>query len=316
VSDSLVAQTLPLYTTMLRAEQLQDPRTLQTKASKIGPSDIGFCRQKVLLMLKGVEATDSKDTWAAEVGKAIHTRLLGQFKSADPARFLTEDADTERLTVSINLGEGISIVNPGHPDLVDLVLNAVIDIKTVDGLGVVRRHGASTSQRFQRWLYCKGLIDAGVLDGSKPVYHANLWFDRSGADSNPVMEIEEFDDLLGFQIEQWISDVIYARTHNEDASRDVASPVCEAICEFFTVCRGGLPDQEAELLDDPQIINAMHAFIEGRDQENAGKALRSDAKKALVGISGICDGMQIRWTHVNETDSRAGSSRLDVRPAR
>ena len=318
--DTLERETLPLYTSLLRSQALQDPRTQQSHAGDIGPSDIGFCRQKVALMLKGVQQSDSKSIWAAEVGRALHAHVLAQFKEAAPDRFLTETHDLERLTVPINLSSGVSIVHPGHPDMVDLELNAVIDIKTVDGLSVIRRSGPSTSQRFQRWLYGKGCVDAGVLDPSKPVYVGNLWFDRSGSDENPHLDLEEFTPELGFEIEQWIDDTIYAVKHDEDASRDVAAPVCEVICEFFTVCRGTLPDQNADVITDQSVIDAVRAYREGMELEKQGKALKRDSKAMLEGISGMADGFQIRWTYVGDSEVaatiRQGHHRLDVRPAR
>jgi hypothetical protein len=37
----------------LAAQETNTPRTMQSREGRLGPSDIGFCRQKAALMVRG-----------------------------------------------------------------------------------------------------------------------------------------------------------------------------------------------------------------------------------------------------------------------
>lgn len=301
--------------TALQVHEYQSPRSQQARDGILGPSDIGFCRQKAVLMTKGVQPTDNPPKWAASVGTAIHNYVEAAIKDANP-NWLVGSIDGVEVTATLPSGVEIK----GHPDIVIPEENAVIDIKTVDGLAYIRSQGASLQHKYQRHLYALGLIESGTLSSSKPVLVGNLYMDRSGKEPQPLLLVEEMDPALTGEIDLWVEDVIYAIKNNEDANRDVASPVCERICEFFTVCRGSLPDDDSDMIQDPELINAIDAYVRARDMEKEASALKKEAQTRLSGVSGSTPTHQIRWTEIQPTvvDSfqKAGYMRMDVRKIR
>ena len=299
----------------LSAWESQSPRTKQARDGILGPSDIGFCRQKAVLMTKGVQPTDDPPKWSASVGTAVHNYVERAIKASHPDWLL---GSIDNVEVTATLPSGVEI--KGHPDIVIPSDNAVIDIKTVDGLAYVRNQGASLQHKYQRHLYALGLIQSGTLDSSKPVLVGNLYMDRSGKEPEPLLLVEEMDPMLTGEIDLWVEDVIYAIKNNEDASRDVASPVCERICEFFTVCRGSLPDDDSDLIQDTELINAVDAYVRGREMEKEGSALKKEAQALLNGVSGSTGTHQVRWTEIQptvvESFQKSGYLRMDVRKLR
>lgn len=283
------------------------PRTRQARDGILGPSDIGFCRQKAVLVTRQVAPTDKVPRWSASVGTAIHNYVEAAIKKHRPG-WLCGSVDGLRVTATLPSGAQIS----GHPDLVIPEWNAVIDIKTVDGFEWVRRNSTSLSHQYQRHLYAMGLTQAGILDPDKPVYVGNAYFDRSGKQPEPLIKVEEFDPSLTFEIDNWVTDVIYAVKHGQDASRDVAPAVCERICDFFTVCRGGLDVGDGqEIIADADLLAAIDMYVEGRDAEKRGKQMKNEASVRLAGVNGITSDWQVRWVEVG-----GSSIRLDVRKVR
>jgi len=282
------------------------PRTIQARQGILGPSDIGFCRQKAVLVTRGVQPTDHPPTWAASVGIAVHDYLEAAIKDLHPD-WLFGSIDHVRTTAELPSGATIS----GHPDIVAPDLNAVIDIKTVNGFEWTRRNGPSQSHLYQRHLYALGLIQSEILDLSKDVYVGNIYFDRSGANPTPMVFMEPFDPDLTAEINTWVSDVIYAVKNGEDSARDIPAAVCEKICEFFTVCRGGLEDNDSDgLITERELVEAVRMYVDGRDQESVGKQMKKEAAARLANVSGVTDTHQVRWVQVQ------GNERLDIRSKR
>ena len=110
-----------------------------------------------------------------------------------------------------------------------------------------------------------------------------------------------------------MEDVIYAIRQGEDAMRDIAAPVCERICEYFTVCRGGLETSDEETYDEDGLVKAVRAYVDARDAEKQARALKTAAQHRLQGVNGTVDKWQVRWTEMN---NQHGSLRLDVRRSR
>jgi hypothetical protein len=108
--------------------------------------------------------------------------------------------------------------------------------------------------------------------------------------------------------------------HNEDASRDVPAPLCERICEFFTVCRGDLPIEDPDLITDPVLIDWVQAYVRANEVIKEATKVKTEMKEHLLGVSGRAGHLTIRWTHVNETQvpgfERAAYDKIDVRKAR
>lgn len=300
-----------IITTALSQYENQSSRSMQSRDGILGPSDIGFCRQKSVLVVKQTLPTDSPPKWAAAVGTAMHDYIEAAIKTTQPS-WLFGSIDHVKVTATLPSGAKIS----GHPDIVAVSSNAVLDIKTVNGFEWTRRNGPSISHKYQRHLYALGLIESGILTPDKPVIVGNIYFDRSGKEPTPLVFTEEMDDSLTFEIDQWVSDVIYAVENNEDAARDVAPAICEQICEFFTVCRGGLDIHEGqEVIRDSELLAAIDMYLDGKSKEVQGKQMKKEAGERLSNINGITATHQVRWVHVNQADG-GGHDRLDIRERR
>jgi len=300
----------------LTAYMDNSPRSMQADEGRLGPSDIGFCRQKAALMVKGVDATDAPPKWAAAVGTAVHNYVEAAIKGMFPDWLLGSIDD---LSVTATLPSGAQI--SGHPDIVIPEANTVLDIKTVDGFAWVKREGTSQQHKYQRHLYAMGCLQAGLFDESKPVYVGNIYFDRSGKQAEPLAIVEEMDPMLTDEIDSWVGDVIYAVKNHEDASRDIPAAVCERICSHFTACRGALEiNNGGELITDNELLAAVDMYTEARNMEKTAKQMKDEASSRLVGVNGSTGAWQVRWVEVQssrvEAFDKQGYSRLDIRKAR
>jgi len=305
-----------LFSNALREYMDGSARSIQSAEGILGPSDIGFCRQKATLMIKGVPQTDVVPKWSAAVGTAVHNYVEAALKEAYPDWLL---GSIDHLEVTATLPSGAEI--KGHPDVVVPASNAVLDIKTVDGFQWVKREGTSQQHKYQRHLYALGLIQGGTLDPSKPVLVGNVYFDRSGKETEPLVLVEEMDPTLTDEIDSWVTDVIYAVRNGEDASRDIPAAVCEKICSHFTACRGSLETHDGgEIIEDAETIAAINMYVEGRDLAKEADKMKREAQSRLVGINGTDGNYQVRWVEVAPTVVQSfekdGYQRLDVRKVR
>jgi hypothetical protein len=194
-------------------------------------------------------------------------------------------------------------------------------------LTYTQRSGPSQNNRYQRTLYALGAINAGLLDGDQTVWVGNVYWDRSGAEKRPLVFIEELDLTQVNEIDEWVRDVIYAVEHNEPAAQDIPAAVCEQICEWFTLCRGGvLPDSDnPALIEDETTLNAVAMYVEGRNMATEGDKLKKAASAQLVGANGLANingtNFQVRWTQIAGRDGyfvkpSEPTMRIDVRKAR
>lgn len=305
-----------LITTALKQHMDGSARSIQASEGILGPSDIGFCRQKAALMTKGVAATDDPPKWAAAVGTALHNYIEAALKDQYPD-WLVGSIDNITVTATLPSGPEIS----GHPDIVVPASNAVLDIKTVDGFEWVKREGTSRAHKYQRHLYAMGLIQAGILNDNHPVLVGNIYFDRSGKQPEPLVLVEEMDPTLTAEIDSWVQDVIYAVTHNEDASRDVPAAVCERICSHFTACRGALETIDGgEVIEDPELLSAVTMYVEAREAKKEAEAQQKAAQAILNGVNGSTGDYQVRWVDVAPTTvesfEKSGYRRMDIRKVR
>lgn len=313
----------------INAHSHNSERSAQTQAHLMGISDIGLCREYARHMIVRTpfdEDMATRDMYLAELGHAIEDYFV-PVMSGPVTREITasewgpykmhESGHLTGMRVEVTLPSGKKL--PGHPDLILPQWNGVLDIKTVDGLDDVERYGASRQQKSQRRLYAAALVQMGVLDGSKPVYCGNVWFDRSGRTSTPYVEVEVYDDMMLVEIDEWLSDVDYAVMNKESASLDKPFEWCRKACPFFMSCRGqtGLVGEEG-FIDDPDgsIDRAAALYLEGSAQIKDGKNKQRTAKVALAGQNGFTDHYAVRATWIDATElpatSRRGYERLTI----
>jgi len=304
-----------LITAAIKGSMDGSARSIQAAEGIIGPSDVGFCRNKVALMVKGVAPTDSPPKWSAAVGTAIHNYVEAAIKEMYPDWLVGSIDEIETTTV---LPSGAEI--KGHPDVVVPAANAVLDIKTVDGFEWIKREGTSLQHKYQRHLYAMGLVQMGLLS-SDNLLVGNVYFDRSGKESEPIVLVEEFDPTLTNEIDSWVQDVIYAVKNGEDASRDIPAAVCERICSHFTACRGALEVHDgAEPITNPELLAAVRMYVEARDTASAAEKAKKEAQQRLLGVNGSTGDYNVRWVEVQPTTvqsfDKQGYLRMDIRKAR
>ena len=296
--------------TLSEAMRNQD-RSKQQQAYIMGVSDLGTCRERARHMVVKTPMDPPREDnrgWPAMVGQAIEAYVLDVLAASD--------GHLRNGEVTVDLPSGLTLT--GHYDWVIVLNNIVIDIKTVDGLEWPRRSGASLQQKFQRRLYAAGLVQAGVLDESRPVLCGNVWFDRSAREQVPWVEIEEYHPHMLNEIDDWLSDVNYAVEHNEQASKDMSYEWCEVACPFFLSCRGG-EEHTGGVLEDPdgKVDEAAHMYIEGGRLRKEGDYLQAQAKQVLTELNGATDHHTVKSTWVNEAtvpeSTRRGFWRLTVR---
>lgn len=304
-----------LITAAIKGSMDGSARSIQAAEGIIGPSDVGFCRNKVALMVKGVAPTDDPPKWSAAVGTAIHNYVEAAIKEMFPD-WLVGSIDNIETTTLLPSGAEIK----GHPDVVVPAANAVLDIKTVDGFEWIKREGTSLQHKYQRHLYAMGLVQMGLLSNENLLV-GNVYFDRSGKESQPIVLVEEFDPTLTNEIDSWVQDVIYAVKNGEDASRDVPAAVCERICSHFTACRGALEVHDgAEPITDPELVAAVRMYVEARETASAAEKAKKEAQQRLLGINGSTGDYNVRWVEVQPTTvqsfEKQGYLRMDIRKAR
>lgn len=297
----------------IRDYGINSPRSQQSRDGILGPSDLGFCRQKAVLTTRGVPDSDEQSIAAAQIGTAVHEYVAKAFKARHPDWII----DDHKVTATFPSGAAIA----GTPDIIAPEWNAIIDVKTVDGFAWVKREGTSQNHKYQRHAYALGAVQEGLLDDSRTVYVGNLYIDRSGKESEPYFVIEEFDPTLTDEIDSWIQDVIYAVKNGEDGQRDIPAAVCERICSKFTACRGELETHEGgEFIEDPTLISAIGMYVEARDLSKQADQMKKEAQARLVGVNGRTSDYQVRWVDVAPTTvesfEKAGYSRMDVRKVR
>lgn len=297
----------------IQADDQERPRAIQKSEGRLGPSDIGFCHQQAVLVARGTPPSDATPLWSAIIGTALGERVESGLAKMFPT-WLLGSVHKQRVEYVLPNAAVIG----GIPDIIVPEWNAVLDIKTKDGLAYAKRSPWVEHYLFQTWLYVAGCRKAGLLDPTRPAYQGLVYVDRSGKIDRPHVVLTEWDLSVEDRINEWVGDVIYALQNKEDGYQDIPAPVCERICEFFTVCRGALPTSDPEPITDPYLLEVIEMFVEGREMTVEGKAMQDDAKGRLFGVNGATTKHTVRWIHVDESrdGARSAYDRLDIRDAR
>lgn len=296
----------------------QTARSQQQQDHFIGISNLGHCREYARLMLLQTPFSDERNKNAAFIGTVLGDRIEDQLVTDRPDLF------AKQVKIVLKLPSGGEI--PGTADLVvtpaaddDDFVQGVWDLKSKDQLETIKKMGMSDQQRFQLISYCVGAIDKGLLDPSRPIFLADVFYDRSGSATENYTEGFWYDPDSIHEIDEWVNDVKYAVMNNERASRDKPREWCWNWCDYATVCRGNDTDAEG-LIEDPEALAAVDLMTEASLLTKEAKLKSESAKKALVGIEGSTGTHTVRWVTVNPTTIesyvRAGYVKLDVRPIR
>lgn len=272
-------------------------RSQQSVSGIIGPSDM-VCRERARHIVIGTPMTDRKSNAAAIVGTFIHQGLERSRSKIHP-HLLHE------ISVEIELPNGATMV--GHADEVDPVENSVTDFKTVSDLDYRRRVGVEQAHLRQAHLYALGLVQAEILKPN-PIVRI-CYIDRSGKHNEPFVYQQRFDEEVLAECNDWISDVIYAVQHGEEASKDWPREMCRSFCPYYSACRTDELDGEALL---GEVAQAARVYMESHQLEQENKRVKEQAKALLVDANGFTeDGIAVRWVTVNRDEG--SYDRIDVR---
>jgi hypothetical protein len=265
------------YSALVKHTQDQ-PRTQQSQEFRMGASDLGLCRSfiKYLLEQKPYDEDKMNDPkWAAFVGSAVGERLEQAYIHSYPSALAQSEFET-----TFPSGR----VVPGHTDLVDVELNAVFDVKSKDGLEIVKAGGPSRPNRYQIATYLLGLVQNGIL---KPGARAFLvYVDRSGKDPMPYVVEVVVDDALITEIDEFVGDGVYAAQYGVEAPKDQPWNFCETYCAFFSTCRGSETRAEG-LIEDEEAHVALKVFVEARETAKQAEERKKMAGEVLSRYSGV-----------------------------
>ncbi len=302
---STVELLTDLISAGVKAAGESTPRSQQSAAGLIGPSNIGWCHMKALLMMRGVPESDSVELWPMQVGTWMHDGLR-----AAKAESFPNWIQDKPVTATLPSGYEIS----GTPDTVVPEYNTVIDDKSKDGFERVLKEGQSQSDIYQLTIYALALIQQGTLDATKPLWLVNMYWDRSGREKQPVAFGTLFTYELVNLVDAWIGAVVYANLNGEDAERDIDPIMCRKMCSHATACRGkGLPvSGENPYLNAPELRLAVDMAVESKVMKKKAERMYDEAKDSLRGVNGVTDDHQVRWTTVNGRGS--SHLRLDITP--
>jgi hypothetical protein len=145
----------------------------------------------------------------------------------------------------------------------------------------------------------------------------NVYIDRSGADSTPVVWSAPYDPKEVEEAVEWLSDVIYAVQQGEEASRDKPREWCYACCPFAPACRGEDDTDVEGLIEDPFILEAIEVYNAAKDAIKLAEKDKASAASVLDRVEGRTPTHIVRWVEVGPSDvayTRSGYRRLDVKP--
>ena len=276
----------------IRAHTMGSTRSQQSAQKLIGISEIGGCRAYLARMILQMPFDERMDDikWAAFCGTALGERLEMAVRETVPGVF-TQVPLTATFPNDLKISGSADIVKAGQ---------GIWDFKSVNGLEMVRRNGASFQQRAQANTYLLAAIQAGLVPEDACWYL--VFVDRSGADDTPHVISEPYDPDLTAQVSQRLEDVMYAALRDLDsAPRDMPHDWCMKACPFYSTCRGADEHQAFGLIEDEGHRQAVKDYQEGKRLEKAGKAQADEAKEVLLGVSGSTGEQEVTWTVVPET---------------
>lgn len=320
MSEALTGKQMSsVLSTVLTAVMDNTARSEQKDAGQIGFSDLGFCQNKAVLTIRQTPPSDErKQLWKAIVGAALHDYIEKAFGQVWEDWLIEYGRDDGNEVLVAKFANGAEV--PGTPDIIAPEMNSILELKSKDGFATVKRQGIPRNHRFQTYAGALAAIQRGLIDGSKPVHLYWVYLDRSGEEAEPWVEHEEYDPKVLEEIVEWIDDVIYARTNEEEGAKEIPASVCINICEHFGNCRGSLPVGDPKVITDEAQLNAIEMHLEGKQLEKDGKEMVKAARKHLLGVNGSNGSHQVRTTFIPESDvaatRRASYEKLEVVPVR
>lgn len=278
---------------MVEHEQ-EKPRSQQLR---LGPSELGGCREYIRNVIAGTPQQTS-DEWPAA---AVMGTLWGDYVEGVVGDKL---GAVTQVPVTTTLPNGLIV--SGTADMVFVEKNMLADGKTKDGLAGVRRDGASLENKVQVSIYVLGLVQMGVLsEGATAVL---LYCDRSGEEQE-LFEVVVTWDEIEYYIQvvcDRLDDVLTAQEHIDDgevewarALRDKTPPFCyseRVMCPFRDLCWKGSEWVPDEVITDEEVLRVIAEFVQARSDVADAMGRKDHYRAGLIGVSGRTpDGYSVTW---------------------
>jgi len=259
-------------------------RSLQ---EEVGPSEIGGCRRKVYMKIKGYVPTNLNTIkLPAIMGTAIHTHIQQAFHKQDPfsERYLLEEEFE---------AEGIK----GHVDLYDKLNCEVVDWKTVKKSNL--SYFPSKQQRWQVQLY-GWLISQNDLEVKNVTLVA---IPRDGDERDIVFHTEPYDKSIAMEAIEWLERV---REYSDGLPPAEKDPFfCKFYCGFYDASGmkgcAGRPKSEAEgaVIDDPELSSAAKEYLQTVSTIGELEKTKESLKAKLEGVNGVTtEGIKVSWSSI------------------
>lgn len=258
----------------VRQDESERPRSQQVE---IGWSEVSGCRAYIGFRLNGEWVSDDTDDWRATCGTGLHL-FVGE---RDPG---ADDHEVETMYGGV----------PGHADAVDA--DSVTDYKfpTVAVSEGWRNDPEALAQKMiQLHGYAAGLVEAGRLPKDCTV--RILVAPVDGTFDDWWMHEEPFDRAVADAGVNRLREVQQLVDQGLTPPRDMPYTWCERFCEFFSVCRNGLPPDDEEITD-PELVSMIRQYGElGEDIAPKAK-LRKRLAAEIRGHRGRAAGWRIGLT--------------------
>jgi hypothetical protein len=303
----------------IAANSMNSARTAQSLDNRLGMSELGVCRSYLQRVIMQEERREEEGIpWKAFIGTALGDALENA---------VTNDQELVVKQADVLVTWPSGRTTPGHIDLYQPVLwdngpgsrivdpGWVLDFKSKDGLVVAERGQIDRAHLYQIIGYWLALVQAGQIDRSAPAFI--VYVDRTGRDSEPVVKQVVVTDELIQEADEFVGDAILAVVDGYEAQRDRPYEWCEVACPFFLNCRGAGELRADGRIEDPDVLTAMEAYIEGLRLVREGERLKDGAKPELEAHSGTNGTHVLAWTHVNSSEvayTRRGYDKISVRP--
>ena len=280
----------------VNAHDTTKPRALLTDQGHLGMSSLR-CREQARRVLLQMPASDAPPKWAAIVGTAIDEQFEQALKAAHPEWLY-------KVTVRATLPSGFEI--EGTCDWADPDEPSVTDLKSKAGLALPRKHWHTEhAYKMQRHLLYLGMVQQHGFPEQGIV--RNVVVDRTGKDGHPFVWQEPFSMDVVRQADDWLTDVMYAIKHGEEATKDLEGAAC-GYCPFVTACRGA--DVSAGPISTPYMRERVDRYGQVDAEAKRVNALRDELREEVIGTTGYTDNYTITTTQV----ATNGSRRVLVRP--
>ncbi|HEY3924765.1 MAG TPA: hypothetical protein VGL75_09390 [Acidothermaceae bacterium] len=275
--------TLAAAVKTLQDNDAATERSLQTA---IGWSSLADCEAAIGYQLEDAWASDDSDRWPMIRGTALHEFLLPIL-----AKLSDELVGIEVPTVYGGI--------PGHADLVET--HRVIDLKTTKMANLTAWQRDETAMAWHQVNgYCAGLIDAGLVH--EPATVAILAVPVDGKFPDWQLFERPFDRAVADGALMRLADIQARKTAGEQLRRERPYAWCQAVCDFFTLCRDGAP-AENEVITDAELVAAIDAYGTAGEIKSAADKEQRTLAPLIRGLRGTAKGWRISMTNPSGTKS-------------